>query len=364
MAESAELMTESLVPDGGLEKTVLRKGDGEPAGKDARVSLRYSMRLQNAPVDEYFDSSSKRRNGLLEFSLGKGKVIPAIELIAESMASGEECEVVCAPPYAFGEKGLKKKGVPPNATVIIRAEMVRFEGGTPRKTFEDMSPLERYSEAVQFKERGNKLFKETKFEKAVAEYSKAIHYLSEVFSKPKASPAKKNEAALPVTHETEEADSIADKAATDPASMKTAAVEDGGGNSAAMAVTDEVAKEKIDTSACTNDEEGFQEAQIVIDATQSDGSGGYKTTSKSETVQETMVQENVGAKLSPSEETPAGPNEQSIIPTESDVLDLHVKTLNNLALCCIKMGEFSSAEKGSTIAIRMDSTNSKAFYNR
>lgn len=383
---ASEPATKSLVPDGGLEKTILQPGDGEPAGKGALVSLRYSMRLQDAPADESFDSSENRRNGILRFRLGNRKVIPAVELIAESMAMGEECEVVCAPMYAFGEKGLKRKGVPPNATIFIRAEMVGLEGAVPKKVFEDMTPVERFSEAIEYKEKGNKLFKETKFEKAIAEYSKAIRFLAKVLKDPPAVP----KTSVPAT-ESKEEEVVEDGEEEDPSvesangntgtvtsSESSADVESKTAEAAAESVSEatpaadnpvEVAKDETDATAdedvpvidvtadisgdaagapvfendiVTNDEEGFQGAQVVDES-----ANGVNTT------------EDNGEK-----ETEAPKSDTLDSPTAVEVREMHVKTLNNLSLCCIKIGQYESAEQASTIAIQMDVLNSKAFYNR
>lgn len=371
-AMTSESAVKSLVPDGGLEKTILQPGDGEPAGKSALVSLRYSMKLQDSPGDEPFDSSANRRNGILRFRLGNRKVIPAVELIAESMAVGEECEVVCSPAYAFGERGLKRKGVPPNATIVIRAEMVALEGAVPKKVFEDMTPVERFSEATEYKERGNKLFKETKFEKAIAEYSKAIKFLVKVLDDPPAAP-KANE----VVSETEQKEAKGDAADESPAfesadaatSAENAADvelnnEQAASDHAAGVVKNEIGDEDdehvpvIDateeessvagaplapeTSTVTNDEEGFQGAQVVDESA--------KEATTAEDSQEKAVEDP----------KPDAVDGISV----AEVRDMHVKTLNNLSLCCIKIGQFGSAEQASTIAIHMDALNSKAFYNR
>lgn len=321
-----ETMVESevtqLAPDGGLEKTVLRAGAGEPAGMGAQVRMHYSMRYPGEEVADAFDKSSDRlrHGGELCFTVGRRKTIYAVERIAESMCEGELCDVVCSPKYTFGSYGYTRKGVKPNSTVVIRAEMLSFVSATAEKSYAEMTPKERFAKAEQFKEIGNKLFKETKYKKAVQEYSNAIRLLSNIFNQPMQRPK---------TTEPEPA--------TIPSSVVEAAT----------------ANPVVDT-----DEDGFQEAEIVIDATGDDG----------------VVTEVVSADAAPADDTPkdASPEEPVVEEaevvedglSEEEVIGLHVRTLNNLALCCFKLGEHVSAEEGATLAIRLDENNFKGYYYR
>ncbi|KAI0563815.1 Peptidylprolyl isomerase [Gracilaria domingensis] len=173
--------TEDLTGDGSLLKTILVEGDGDTAGRGAKVSLKYSLRLSDERDAEVFDSSLRRKDGELVFTLGRRKVIPALELVAQSMKLGEKCRVKAAAPYAFGSKGLKRKGVPPNTTVYMDVELLHFEHGEKKKPFVDMTPSERFEVAKKCKEEGNALFKELKYDRAMAQYSQCIQYLAKVF---------------------------------------------------------------------------------------------------------------------------------------------------------------------------------------
>lgn len=387
MAETVQGTTESLSPDGGLEKTVLRAGKGAPAGRGARVSLRYSMRLASAAAHDMFDSSSKRRNGLLEFTVGRGRVIPAMERIAESMALDEECEVTCAPKHAFGSAGLKRKNVPSNATIVIRAEMVGFDGGAkPQKAFSEMSASERFSRAEHFKEIGNRLFKEHKFEKAVEEYTNAIRCIAAVFHQPMERPRSVTKAAStpapkPSDVEAEAAELIptsksADADAPADAPVSTTEAADSSSPSSEQVPSSDVADANAVPAVLANgsgeskteemgtmDDSGFQEAEIVVDATIDVSDPQAPTTSVEPNV--------VEAPMNSADTIPESPKaadgekkEDDASPTEDQVLELHVRTLNNLSLCCIKLGVHSSAEEGASLAIRMDNKNFKAFYYR
>lgn len=173
----------ALTTDNKLLKIILVEGDGPKAGRGAKVAIKYSLRLSEELDTEPFDSSSRRPDGVLEFTLGRRKVIPALEIAAQNMKLGEKCRVKAAANYAFGSKGLKRKGVPPDATVYLEVEMIRFEGGEKKKPFSEMTPSERFEMAKNCKEQGNSLFKELKYDRAMTQYSQCIQYLANVFLK-------------------------------------------------------------------------------------------------------------------------------------------------------------------------------------
>lgn len=177
----------ALTTDNKLLKQILVEGDGPNAGRGAKVAIKYSLRLSDELGAEPFDSSSTRPDGVLEFTLGRRKVIPALEIAAQNMKLGEKCRVKAAANYAFGSKGLKRKGVPPDATVYLEVEMIRFEGGEKKKPFADMTPSERFEMAKNCKEKGNSLFKELKYDRAMSQYSQCIQFLANIFFKSKSS---------------------------------------------------------------------------------------------------------------------------------------------------------------------------------
>lgn len=220
--DSSAPETEDLAGYGAVSKTILEPGTGDAAGRNAKVGVRYSLRLSEDDTVEPFDSSAKRPEGVLCFSLGRGKVIPALEVVARSMKVGEKCKARTTAPYAFGKQGLKRKGVPPNAVVYMEVEMVMCEGGEKKKPLADMSPKERFDEAKTYKEHGNNFFKEQRYEKALDQYGRSIRLLADVFYKPASS--------LPSVNES----SVTEKSA-------------------------EVAQESTDAK----DEEGFEEAEVL-----------------------------------------------------------------------------------------------------
>jgi len=301
--------------------------------------------------------------------VGKRRVIPAIELIAESMCIDEICEVTCTSSYTFGRAGLKRKGIPGNSTIIIKMHLVSFKAsGHSEKSFAEMSAAERFAKAERFKECGNKLFKETKYEKAVAEYSSAIRLLANVFTQPMIRPEnlKKEE-----EEEKEKELTKSEEESTEAPTTTSPTPEPGSNVDNANA-----------TVVSNTDEEGFQEAEIVIDATgtgeplvQTPGivangtleeEGALPTTTTS-SEPNGVVSDGAAPEINSADNDNDKDDDEEATagsPTEAEVVSLHVRTLNNLSLCCFKLGQHASAEEGATLAIRLDEKNFKGFYYR
>lgn len=368
---------EELTSDGSVSKNILVEGGGEKVGRGAKVSIKYSMRLSQDRNSEPFDTSEKRKDGILQFTLGRKKVIPALEIITQSMKLGEKCEAVSEAPYAFGSRGLKRKGVAPNARVYIEVEMVACEGGEKVKTMAEMASSERFAEAQKCKESGNNFFKELKYEKAMSQYSQCIRYLSNVFYKP--SPSLSDASAKPVP--TSAGNSTA-----------TSAPETGDPN------PPQATEEQTDAKEDGPDEQGFAEAEIVEDK---NATGLGKVEDESEVIEtidvsttqqqddtspvpadeasavsavektETSV-DTAAADANPEHETKrSGEEEQEETqtadnagPEEKEVVALHVTTLNNLSLCLVKLEDYRRAVETASLALRMDANNHKALYYR
>lgn len=364
-APVAPAMEEDLTGDGGLRKVIQRVGEGPPAGRGAQVTLRYWMRLVGS--ETVFDTSDSRRSGVLQFTVGRGKVIAAIDRIAGSMAVGEECETTCTSAYAFGTKGLKRKNVPPNATIVVRVEMQAYEGGIKEKSFAEMSAKERFERAVLHKEAGNRMFKEHKFEKAVAEYTKTIRCIANVFHQPMLPPKPDEEITetsqlkvnppeqVPST-DVQEAHAVPVTAVLENGAAQTVEepVQDNGGFTEAtvdasidISTTDAVAVDTVATTPVVADADTQSDARTPVKAKTAEADPGATELAKGDEAPTVEYDEIVDDK-----------------PSEDEVLELHVRTLNNLSLCCIRLGEHRSAEEGASLAIRMDDKNFKSFYYR
>ncbi|XP_076012589.1 peptidyl-prolyl cis-trans isomerase FKBP5 isoform X2 [Genypterus blacodes] len=109
--------------DKGLIKVIKRRGvDGDRPMIGDRVTVHYTGKLLSG---KKFDSSRDRKEPFC-FNLGKGQVLKAWDISVLSMQRGELCTLLCRPEYAYGEAGKPDK-IPPNSLVLFEMELVKFE---------------------------------------------------------------------------------------------------------------------------------------------------------------------------------------------------------------------------------------------
>lgn len=348
----------SVTSDGLVRKTVLTEGEGDPAGRGAKVTIKYTLRRANAEEgeDDVIDSSDRRPNGTLTFTQGRKKVLPALDVIVPTMRQGEVSKASVASAYAFGARGLPRKKVPPNSSILLDVEMIEFSGGEVKKAINEMTPRERFEEAKVCKEAGNVFFKEAKYEKAMVQYSQCIRYVANVFYKPKAA--------------------VDDKKNGDDASAEETVAE---GSSNSSEKTDE--KDEGFTEATVTEEEEVIETLDVSTATRSDSVEEVGSEKSTEGIHANGVEQEVDAKSEDKTENNvkvvnghdadnADTTEQKDVddggddPTVEEARALHVTALNNLSLCLVKMEQFKQAVETATMALELDPQSSKAFYHR
>ncbi|XP_059426690.1 peptidyl-prolyl cis-trans isomerase FKBP5-like [Carassius carassius] len=110
--------------DRGVCKIVKQHGvEGEKPMIGDRVCVHYTGRLLNG---KKFDSSLDRKEPFV-FNVGKGQVIKAWDIVICSMQKGEVCLMLCKPEYAYSSAGSPPK-VPPNATLVFEIELLSFRG--------------------------------------------------------------------------------------------------------------------------------------------------------------------------------------------------------------------------------------------
>ncbi|XP_034270607.1 peptidyl-prolyl cis-trans isomerase FKBP5 [Pantherophis guttatus] len=122
LAEQGEDITPNK--DRGVLKIVKRPGnkDESPMIGD-KVYVHYKGKLANG---KKFDSSRDRNEPFI-FSLGKGQVIKAWDIGVATMKRGEICHLLCRPEYAYGSAGSVPK-IPSNATLFFEIELLDFKG--------------------------------------------------------------------------------------------------------------------------------------------------------------------------------------------------------------------------------------------
>ncbi|NWJ08576.1 FKBP4 isomerase, partial [Crypturellus undulatus] len=116
-AEGAPLEGVDITPkqDEGVLKVIKREGTGtESPMIGDKVTVHYTGWLLDGTK---FDSSLDRKDKFT-FDLGKGNVIKAWDIAVATMKAGEICRITCKPEYAYGSAGSPPK-IPPNATLIF-----------------------------------------------------------------------------------------------------------------------------------------------------------------------------------------------------------------------------------------------------
>ncbi|XP_054877989.1 peptidyl-prolyl cis-trans isomerase FKBP5 [Poeciliopsis prolifica] len=110
--------------DQGVFKVVKRQGLGgdRPMIGD-KVTVHYTGKLLTG---KKFDCSWERKEPFC-FNVGKGQVLKAWDIGVLSMQRGEVCTLLCKPDYAYGPTGNPDK-IPPNSLVIFEMELLNFEG--------------------------------------------------------------------------------------------------------------------------------------------------------------------------------------------------------------------------------------------
>ncbi|XP_028910334.1 peptidyl-prolyl cis-trans isomerase FKBP4 [Ornithorhynchus anatinus] len=88
-----------------------------------RVTVHYTGWL---PDGTKFDSSWDRKDKF-SFDLGKEEVIKAWDIGVATMKLGEVCQLTCKPEYAYGLAGSPPK-IPPNTTLLFEVELFDFKG--------------------------------------------------------------------------------------------------------------------------------------------------------------------------------------------------------------------------------------------
>lgn len=355
---------EDLTHDGSLLKTILATApeDAPAAARGAKVSLRYSIHLTDDIDSPPLDSSTKRRDGLLTFTLGKNKVVPALELVAQSMRKGERCVVRVARAYTLGLHSLRKRGVEKGRELYLHVEMVEVDGGERVKGVMEMTPRERFEQAAVCKEVGNGFFKEQKFDKALAQYRMAIQYLANVYYKVNGAR----------TERSQESSKKADDGFVE------AGVNDAEGEEDVQSSEKENKRGSEENNNVNGDATDTKSEEVIqeIDMTTATHSQGDKMEAASGNGAEERGEQETGGEVTEEGDSDGGGTHQSEMneaggetmeaddPEEKEVRSLHVTTLNNLSLCFVKVENYRQAVESASMALKLDPESSKALYYR
>ncbi|UCE02819.1 MAG: peptidylprolyl isomerase [Candidatus Latescibacterota bacterium] len=106
----------------GIRYVVQEAGEGSLPEAGDIVTVHYVGYLDDGTQ---FDSSYDRE-APFRFSVGSGLVIKGWDEVLITMRSGEKRRVVIPPAMAYGERGHKRFGIPPDATLIFDVKLIEI----------------------------------------------------------------------------------------------------------------------------------------------------------------------------------------------------------------------------------------------
>lgn len=108
----------------GLQVYVEKYGSGTKVEKGDKVSVHYEGWL----AEDYtmFDSSRKKRRPF-EFTLGEGQVIAGWEEALEGARAGSVLQLKIPSNLAYGASGFSGAGIPPNADLIFKVQVIKVK---------------------------------------------------------------------------------------------------------------------------------------------------------------------------------------------------------------------------------------------
>ena len=106
----------------GVEIYIERHGHGKKSVEGSQLKVHYEGWL----ADDYkmFDSSRAKRRPF-EFELGKGTVIAGWDMALKDVRQGTKIQIKIPAKLAYGRQGVTSMGIPPNADLIFKVEVLK-----------------------------------------------------------------------------------------------------------------------------------------------------------------------------------------------------------------------------------------------
>ena len=106
----------------GVDIYIERHGHGKKTLEGSRLKVHYEGWL----ADDYkmFDSSRAKRRPF-EFELGKGSVISGWDIALKDVRQGTKMQIKIPAKLAYGRQGVNSMGIPPNADLIFKVEVLK-----------------------------------------------------------------------------------------------------------------------------------------------------------------------------------------------------------------------------------------------
>lgn len=110
----------------GLKYVQVRKVAGTVADTGSNVSIAYTgFVVDSLGYRRIFDASRETRK-LMEFTLGKGKVIKGFDEGIKGMSVGDGRRLIIPPALGYGKNGIPDAGIPSNADIYFDVELVEI----------------------------------------------------------------------------------------------------------------------------------------------------------------------------------------------------------------------------------------------
>jgi len=123
---------EAVTEDGGIVKSVVREGKGEPLSNGAVVIVKYKGEAD----DVLFGAADN-----MIVTVGEGSMIPGWDAALRTMKLGERAEFTVSPKYGYGAAGIPPV-IAPSATLDFQVEILDYKGNMlTDATLADSSPL-------------------------------------------------------------------------------------------------------------------------------------------------------------------------------------------------------------------------------
>ena len=106
----------------GVEIYIERHGHGKKSVEGSQLKVHYEGWL--AEDYKMFDSSRAKRRPF-EFELGKGTVIAGWDLALKDVRQGTKMQIKIPARLAYGSQGVSSMGIPQNADLIFKVEVLK-----------------------------------------------------------------------------------------------------------------------------------------------------------------------------------------------------------------------------------------------
>ena len=106
----------------GVEIYIERHGHGKKSVEGSLLKVHYEGWL--AEDYKMFDSSRAKRRPF-EFDLGKGSVISGWDEALKGVREGTKLQIKIPAKLAYGRVGVSSMGIPPNADLIFKVEVLK-----------------------------------------------------------------------------------------------------------------------------------------------------------------------------------------------------------------------------------------------